>query len=252
MQNIVRHFVDDAGSSLAQPLKFRDIIVRQPARQTRVHLVQRAPLSMRKHGIAEAGEIAELPRARNARVARGDLLDQARARTRHADNEHRRFRRISVRFDGRIKRGVERLDQTRDLALQRCVIVNLPETREPFAVRCVALGETRKRLIVSAGVVEHRPERKTEPHAMLDLDLRRGRQRPQPVHMRFIARQLTDHRQAAMSVGQIRIQRQGALETRPRLVEAANHPHCRAKPRPSSRRIGREINRLSPSCFAGV
>ena len=133
MQNIVRHLVDDAGSSLAQPLKFRDIIVRQPARQTWVHLVQRAPLSMREHGIADAGEIAELSCARNARVARGDLLDQARARTRHADDEHRRLRRISVRFDGRIKLGGERLDQICDPAPQRVVIINL--ARMPRVVR---------------------------------------------------------------------------------------------------------------------
>ena len=206
MQNIVRHFVDDAGPSLAQPLKFRDIIVRQPARQTRVHLVQRAPLSMREHGVAEAGQIAELSCARNARVAGGDLLDQARARTRHADDEYRRFRRISVRFDGRIKRGVERLDQTCDLALQCWVIVNL-SPKLASRSRCAALPSAKLEnassyLPALSSIVPSAKLSQTRCSISTSV---RGRQRPQPVHMRFIARQLTDHRQAAMRVGQIRI-----------------------------------------------
>jgi len=79
MENIVRHLVDDAGASGAQPLKLGDVIVRQSASQTWVHLLQRTPLSMDEHGLADAAEIPELSCGRNPRMTRGDLLDETRA-----------------------------------------------------------------------------------------------------------------------------------------------------------------------------
>src|SRR5205823_2062646 len=84
--------------------------------------------NLRGHGL----EIAQLAGAENARMRGGDLLNQAGARTRHAQNKNRQLRR-NTPFGGRFESlWSESCDQLVDRDLQLSIIEMLTSSRSDF------------------------------------------------------------------------------------------------------------------------
>src|ERR1700746_4131599 len=103
-------------------------------------------------------DIRQFTGSRYARVAGSDLLDEAGAGTRHADDKNRHFGQIPVVLGGRIKLGRAGFDQALDILPERPSIVSRSARRQELTMKRIRLEEEGEGLVASVGVVEQLPQ----------------------------------------------------------------------------------------------
>src|SRR5438445_13746800 len=94
-------------------------------------------------------------------MAGGDLLDEARAGARHADDEDRRFRRVAPGCRGGKERRRGELDQIVYLALQRAVIENFTGLCSLLPIKGIGFGKAGKGLVAAPVIVQQHAEGET-------------------------------------------------------------------------------------------
>ena len=135
--------------------------VGEPPRKGRVPFLDRAAPIVGRQRLPNPPQCVQLAGAEHARMAGGNLLDEARARARHADDEDRRLRRVAPRGGGRKKVGRGKFDQIIHLSSQRVDIEAFAGRRPLLPMKCIGLGKAGKRLVAALGVVQQHAEGET-------------------------------------------------------------------------------------------
>src|SRR5215472_1639562 len=128
-ENVVRHLVDYPLCPAADLPQMRNVLVRQPAGQGRVLVAASVDISL------YIADVLQFAGSRRARMAGGDLLDQAGAGTRQADDKYRHLRRVPVLLRCRIKLRDAGFDQPVDMPPEHRSVVSCPARPQELTVK---------------------------------------------------------------------------------------------------------------------
>ncbi len=207
VQEIAGKLVDQPSLARAMDRGAREIVgaergeigVRNPADRGRIHRVTLREIAR------ERGDVGQFGRAVDRAVACQDLLDQRRARARHAEHEDRTRFRTARRPVALEQRRVERRDRPGDEIVERLRIVRLER-----GARRVAAGIMVEGLAISAGILERLAKREIEIGAVGRIGRRRRRKRAHPRHLGGIEAHGLEIGQAPIGLAEPRLERDRA------------------------------------------
>src|SRR5207248_10842634 len=153
-EDVVRHLVDYANRSVPERLQRFHMAVGEPPGKSRVPILDLAAPIVRRKRLPNFSQCMQFAGAEHARMARGDLLDEARTRARHTDDEYRRLRWVAPRRGSRKEIGRREFDEIVHLPSQRADIETFAGLRPLLPMKSIGVGKARKRLIAPFGVVQ--------------------------------------------------------------------------------------------------
>src|SRR5260370_37749928 len=121
---------------------------------SRIPSLYREPSIVRRKPVANYIECVQLAGAEHPRMAGGDLLDEARTRARHSDDEDRRLRRVAPRGGGRKEVGCGEFDQIIHLSSQPVDIEVFAGFRALLPMKSIGLGKAGEGLVAAFGIVQ--------------------------------------------------------------------------------------------------
>ena len=203
------------------PLSRSRSLPRSAARRTPLRAFVRGSLD-RPSGSGLAN-VPKFARAEDARVAGGDLLNEARARARQADDEDRQVGWIAPAVDrgkeGRGEIGNRPVDLARQIPHGIEMVAHRRARRAVDAVRQLVRGEC---LVVAVGVIERLGD--SEPGrcpALLDRQIGPSGESSDTGRFRIVRRQQLAGGEIAIGVGQIGIDGERSAKGFNSLVETA-------------------------------
>ena len=109
------------------------------------------------HELDNTADARQLAGSGHARIAGRDLLDEARARTRHADDKDRHLGRVAVVLGGCVKLRHAGLDQAVDVSPERRSVVPRSTHRQELTMKRIRLGKAGEGFIVPSALSSSLP-----------------------------------------------------------------------------------------------